>query len=452
MPEVLKLNPYQQLFVDAREQYVGLFGGVGNGKTLGASLKMIELMTNEPNNLGLIGRLTYPELRDSTRESFLGVLTKLYPKNAYVFNKAENSLTFWNNSTIIFRHLDNPANLLSLNLGAFYIDQAEEVDEDAFLTLQSRLRRQNIKNIKGLITGNPCGYNWVYYKFGLDKYPGQYDVVHNQYYRMISAPTIANASNLPVNYIDQLKNSYSPEWFNRYVMGDWGAFEGQIFNVAQIKPMPATLPRMKGIFTACDPAISKDDDACNTAFCTLGVGVDGHVYDLETIAGRWSFLETLDIASALLKRQRSQYLGVENVGYQRALAEACRKYFPDVMVIDLKADKDKFRRARAVSHIIQKGLFHTEDKDLISELTAFDPDGKGKAKKDRVDAMVHALGMVQKYAPIEIELPVNEFKGMTEAERFRILARREVFRGLAGEGHERVFNGAQYGIIDEECY
>ena len=411
------LKKHQIDFLDAREKYPALFGGVGNGKTLAGCLAIIEDATQFDNNLCLVGRQTYPELRDSTREEFLMVLRRLYSSGAFQFNKAENSITFWNGSVVIFRHLDNPASLLGPNLGSFYIDQAEEVSQDSFETLQSRLRRPGIPRRRGLITGNPRGHNWVFYKYGLDKMPPDTivrDWKHGSNYRMLSIPTIDNIENLPPDYVDNLKESYSPEMFQRLVMGAWDAFEGQIFDLTKITGY-STLPKIKMTLCAVDPAISKDKEACNTAFCTLGVGEDGHIYDLETIAGKWSFLETLEEAKKLVSRRKQiSYLGIEDVAYQRALFEACHRYFPDINVIDIKADRDKFRRAKSVSHIIDKGLFHSNDENLLSELSAFQPDAKGKEKKDRVDALVHGLHMVQVYGPwLERDVsPNKEFEGL----------------------------------------
>lgn len=448
----ISLNKHQRAFVDAKEQYVGLFGGVGNGKTFIACLKIIELATQYPENLCLVGRLTYPELRDSTREVFLSALSKIYPPEAYKFNKADNSLKFWNGSVVIFRHLDEPANILSMNLGAFYIDQAEEVDEEVFLTLQSRLRRQNIKELKGLITGNPKGFNWVYYKFGMDQAEGATEWAHNNNYKMITAPTIANSANLPVNYIEQLQQSYSPEWFQRYVMGSWESFDGQIFDLTKITGYEK-LPDLIYIVTACDPAISKEKNACNTAFSTIGVGKDGHFYDLETIAGKWSFLETLEEAKKIISRQKTQYLGVESTAYQKALVEACHRYFPNIQVVDLKADRDKFRRAKSVSHIISKGLYHTNNRELLNEMSAFVPDSEGKERKDRVDALVHALHMVQTYAPVyEREIKSYErFEGMDSNKAWFIQTIEHAKKKQAGEDNIEFF-GVVENSYDHNFY
>jgi len=440
---------HQRDFITAEEQYVGLFGGVGNGKTFAACAKCLELLTKYPDNLGLIGRLTYPELRDSTKEVFYSVMKMMYPPDAYTENKAENSITFWNHSMVIFRHLDNMQSLLGPNLGFFYIDQAEEIDVEVFETLQGRLRRVQIPVLKGLITGNPRGHDWVYDKFGMNE--GWNNERHCENwkhgdYRMITAPTHANRENLPANYIQQLRDSYSDDWFSRYVLGSWDGFADQIFDISKIRGYD-TLPPMVMVLTACDPAISKDKDACNTAFVTLGIGNDGFIYDLETIAGHWDFMEQLKLAGKVVNRHRSNYFGVEDVAYQKALSEALRHVNPDLNVVDLKADKDKIRRAKSVSHIIKQGKFRTNNRDLLSEMIAFEPDAKGKARKDRVDALVHALHMVQMFAPV-VDKAVEDIKPHMVAKNshdlwFR-LTREQEMKELRGELEDEVFSELNY--------
>ena len=71
-----------------------------------------------------------------------------------------------------------------------------------------------------------------------------------------------------------------------------------------------------------------------------------------------------------------------------------------IQVIALGADRDKIRRAKTVSHIIDQGLFRTNNQDLLDEMSAFTPHAPSSQKKDRVDALVHALHMIQKYAPV----------------------------------------------------
>jgi phage terminase large subunit len=457
---------HQRRFLQAREKYVGLFGGVGNGKTFAACGSILSHASHNPGNLCLIGRLTYPELRDSTRDTFMRLIERCYPANAYTVNLSENRVELWNKSAIIFRHLDNDASLLSMNLGAFYIDQAEEVDEETFKTLQSRLRRENVRLHQGLVTGNPRGHDWVYYAFGMDKAhagnPG-YELVgggvtvnrHNVDYCMVTAPTISNRVNLPADYIDQLRRSYSPEWFDRFVQGSWDAWTGQVWDVTKVQPYDRP-SEYTHIFTACDPAISKDSSACDTAFVTVGVGKDGKIYVMEALKGKWSFLEQLSVAEDVLKRNGSRHLGVENVAYQRALVEACNRYFPDVTVHSLDADKDKFRRAKSVSHIIDHGLLRNNSKELLDQMSAFDPTAPKSSRVDLVDALVHALHMVQLYAPIEVKAPDKNkrLRGLSSDQIFFRLAEEQADKELTEDPRVRTveFNPGRSGLGSDANY
>lgn len=217
-----------------------------------------------------------------------------------------------------------------------------------------------------------------------------------------------------------------------------------------------SLPKIKMIFTACDPAISKEKKACNTAFCTVGVGIDNHIYDLETIAGQWGFFETLEEARKILARQRSHYLGVESNQYQAALAEACSRYFQNVQVVSINAHRDKFMRAKSISHIIDQGLFHTNNRELLDEIKNFDPEVTGEGRKDRVDALVHALHMVQKYCPALFEIKIdplfNKPPSQIHREMIQNLISREVQQAFAPKNNDHFIYGAGNSQADPNYY
>ena len=170
----IKLNLNQAKFMNCDESVVAFFGGIGNGKTFAGILKGITrvLDPEQPPQLGMIARQTYPELRDSTQRTFFELLhlCGFLPGVHYEYKKQENRCIFANGHEIIFRSLDDPAKLLSINLGWFYIDQAEEVSEEVFLTLLGRLRA--VSTPQCWITGNPLGHNWVWHRFIHDPVPG----------------------------------------------------------------------------------------------------------------------------------------------------------------------------------------------------------------------------------------------------------------------------------------
>ena len=215
-------NENQKSFLKCEDQVIAFFGGIGNGKTFAGIAKALMRVINpdNPPQLGMIARQTYPELRDSTQRTFFELchLMGMLPEVHYEYRKQENRVKFLNGHEIIFRSLDDPAKLLSINLGWFYIDQAEEVSEEVFLTLLGRLRA--VADPQCWITGNPLGHNWIWHRFIHDPVPG--NIIFN-------AKTEENIHNLPEGYVDSLKNNYNEIWINRYLYGSWDAFEGQIY-------------------------------------------------------------------------------------------------------------------------------------------------------------------------------------------------------------------------------
>ena len=243
----LKLNPTQYDFLLDDSAVVGMFGGLGNGKTFAGCLKAITRISDpkESPQLGLVARQTYPELRDSTQRTFFELLHLMgfVPGYHYEYRKQENRMTFKNDHEIIFRSLDDSAKLLSINLGWYYIDQAEETSEEIMLTLLGRLRA--VAKPQCWITGNPLGHNWVWRRFIHDPIDG---------HKMYSAPSNENDANLPDGYIESLEKNYNEIWINRYLHGSWDAFEGQIYpdyepkiHVVPDRMVPKERPRIIAI-------------------------------------------------------------------------------------------------------------------------------------------------------------------------------------------------------------
>lgn len=223
----IELLPPQRDFLENNNTYSLFSGGFGSGKTVALVLKALLISQAMPGNFGLIGRLTYPELRDTTQKTFF----EFCPPDWYsesrggVWNKSENYIRLYNGSEIIFRHLDNISEreLLSLNLGWFGIDQAEETSESVFQILQSRLRNNKIPRRYGFLICNPAGHNWLWHRF----HPESKERMNDGYY--VESTTYDNKANLPQDYITHMEESYTEEMVKRYLYGSWDVFEGQVF-------------------------------------------------------------------------------------------------------------------------------------------------------------------------------------------------------------------------------
>ncbi|MEK7111795.1 MAG: phage terminase large subunit, partial [Patescibacteria group bacterium] len=206
-----KFNPSQEKFWNSKKRFVLFSGGFGCGKSMLLILKAIVLSQKYNGNYILMGRKTYPELRDALIKDFFNLCP------AYLIDqwlKAETRVIFKNKSEIIFRHLDTVAEseIRSMNLGAAFIDQAEDIGEDVFLGLQGRLRREGVGDIDRRIylSCNPK-LTWLYKKFKRE--PGED-------YDLIEASTLENAANLSPVYIDNLMK-YPASYRRQYVEGVW---------------------------------------------------------------------------------------------------------------------------------------------------------------------------------------------------------------------------------------
>lgn len=223
----IKLLEAQKAFLINNSQYSLFSGGFGSGKTVSLVLKALLISQLMPKNFGLIGRLTYPELRDTTQKTFFEFCPPSWyaPENGGVWNKSENYVRLYNGSEIIFRHLDtiSEKELLSLNLGWFGIDQAEEIGEGVFQILQSRLRMNTVPRRYGFMICNPAGHNWLWHKF----HPDSKDRMKGAAY--FESTTYDNRTNLPEDYIKGMEESYTEEMKKRFLYGSWDVFEGQVF-------------------------------------------------------------------------------------------------------------------------------------------------------------------------------------------------------------------------------
>lgn len=195
--------------LDSLARDLMLSGGFRAGKTVIACIKLIVKHLTQKNNRVLIGRLTYPELRDSTQKTFFSLLPPEWIKS---WNKTDNLLTLRNGTEVLFRHLDTTSEeeLKGMELGAAFIDQVEEISEEVYLILKSRLNIRHVEHRQLIMTCNPLlfwGYKYFKQEFDSER-------------ELIEFSMMDNKHNLPEDYLsDMLKR---PEnWKRQFVHGIW---------------------------------------------------------------------------------------------------------------------------------------------------------------------------------------------------------------------------------------
>ncbi len=136
MPKkVITPKQFQWDFFSATNRYPSMIAGWGSGKTMWALMKGIELSKAYKDNLGVIVRSEGTKLRDSTMKDFTKWTNMHVPQGT-------NQAKFANGSQVLFRNAKDLSGLQNVNIGWFYIEQAEEFPSDTqFQLLRGRLRR-----------------------------------------------------------------------------------------------------------------------------------------------------------------------------------------------------------------------------------------------------------------------------------------------------------------------
>lgn len=222
--------PKQQQFLSAclapnGTKFIRYVGGIGSGKTLIGCISVLHWAVLKAGDY-LIARQYMPELKDTTYKTFL----ELCPPELIVENRIADMVVKIRTvdggvSSILFRGLEEPDKLRSLNLNAWYIDEAAQVSEAAFMLLQGRLRGKHWR--KGIVTQNPGGHDFLWRWFVKQDHIA--DPAIKRLFLNIRAPSLENV-HLPDGYVDTMMATWSDERIKREIMGSDDSFEGQVYN------------------------------------------------------------------------------------------------------------------------------------------------------------------------------------------------------------------------------
>lgn len=222
--------PKQKEFLDMSvskkdPKYIAYIGGIGSGKSLIGCITVLHWALMYPGDY-LICRQFMPELKDTTYRTFLDICPpELIEENRVADMRIKIKTPSGKSSWVIFRQLEEPEKLRSLNLSGFYIDEANQVSEEAFMLLQGRLRGSGVR--KGILTTNPKGHDWLYHWFFQKDHLR--DQVSKDNYYLIKAPSTENI-HLPDGYLQSVMASWDDARIQREIQGSFDAFEGQVYS------------------------------------------------------------------------------------------------------------------------------------------------------------------------------------------------------------------------------
>jgi PBSX family phage terminase large subunit len=234
---VIELLPAQREFLhcdlDTTLDVAIYQGGFGSGKTWSGSLLGLLLSQKYHGILGLVLAKTYPMVRDTTMRTYFEHLDafKLRKKD-YTFNKSESSLVFhcWGDSTILFRHLQDPEKIKSINAGWIELEEASQLSEADFQMVLSRVRQVGFPRRRVFGHTNPSATKGWIFKYFVQNNQGK-QVIETEdcegqaivHYRRILAPTTENTFLSP-EYVANMRQQYDEHYYRINVLGQDGDY------------------------------------------------------------------------------------------------------------------------------------------------------------------------------------------------------------------------------------
>ena len=169
-----EVNPrFENFIFDWNYKKYLLVGGYGSSKSYHIALKLILKCYSEKRKV-LVVREVYDTHRDSTFSLFKEILEEMgllaesnKDKNKKVVAKESPfKLTFPNKSEIIFKGMDKPEKLKSINgVTIVWLEECSEIKYDGYKELLGRLRHPYL-SLHFILSTNPVGTdNWVYTHF-----------------------------------------------------------------------------------------------------------------------------------------------------------------------------------------------------------------------------------------------------------------------------------------------
>ena len=366
----VSLTQPQEDFVFSPKQFPAFIAGWGCGKSLCLILRAMLYSRHIPENLGVIFRKEYVDLRDSTCQDF--------EKYTGLKINSQREVALPNKSKILFRHIEEMNNIQNINLGWYAVEQIDEMEADKeFYMLWGRLRRNITPSPSFAETGLPIRSGFVIGNVGRDWVRKLWKENKKEDYALFEATTFDNAVNLPHEFIQNMKNleQDKPEIYKRFVMNDWQSEDTASFLI----PLRAIdglksigyYNRHPGDCIACDPASGGDE-------CVIYVFKDNQVVESKYMYER----DTMKVAGEIMvlsAKHEIDFIAIDSIGIGKGITDRLKELKKEVFPInsaESSSDQKSFYNLRAemywfvMKQIFDKQVPHMGDEELIRQLTA----------------------------------------------------------------------------------
>ncbi len=233
----------------------------------------------------------------------------------------------------------------------------------------------------------------------------------------------------PQEVLDGLRETYGPwrfscQYNNEVIDNATALFKKSYFEDTQFELDDRFMRRLRAmnVFTTCDPAISKDADACHAVITTCAWDHEGHCWLLDMFDGRG--VDPSDYMEEVLRHNRvwkPTTVGIETTGFQmmmklngESMSLTKREYVPWFDLKDSKRRKEQ--RVEWFEPVCRQQKFHWQTKHhaIIHDFSRY-PRG---AIRDRIDCVAYQLDIAFRGStpppPVDPLDPINQ---VTEAFR-----------------------------------
>ena len=254
-----EINPrFEDYVFNWDYKYYFLVGGYGSSKSYNTAFKII-LKLLEEKRTALVVREVYDTIRDSCFSLLEEIIIEMGLDDTIKCNTSPMQIRFPNGSKIIFKGMDKPAKLKSINnVSLVWVEECSEVKYAGFKELIGRLRHSFLK-LHMILTTNPVSKsNWCYKHFFIDKKKKRHILDDKDLYKqktIVTKDTYYHHSTaddnyfLPQSYIDELDDikTYDEDLHRIARKGEFGANGLRVLPQFQTAPHYEVLQAIKAI-------------------------------------------------------------------------------------------------------------------------------------------------------------------------------------------------------------
>src|SRR5690625_3456109 len=254
-----EVNPHFENFLfDWNQKFQFLVGGYGSGKSYHVALKLI-LKLIEERRTALVVREVYDTHRDSTFSLLEEIIEDLGLADKIRCVTSPMQIRFPNGSKIIFKGMDKPAKLKSINnVSLIWLEECSEIKYAGFKELIGRLRHPSLK-LHMILSTNPVGEsNWTFKHFFEDKvnkrltlkdtelYKKRTIVLDDTYYHHSTADDNLFLLHSYVEQLEELK-LYDPDLYRIARRGQFGVNGTRVLPQFKVTPHDEVMKRINKI-------------------------------------------------------------------------------------------------------------------------------------------------------------------------------------------------------------